>query len=306
MSASRSHMIDRAGLAPSHASLSVPLWVCLVAALGAAVPQSPPSVAAPVRGALVIHGGGSIGREVLNRFVTLAGGKDASIVMIPTANGDPAVSPNTVRLFTQVGVDSTRVTVLHTLSRPEADSQPFADRLRSATGVWFGGGRQWVLADVYLHTRTQQEIEGVLARGGVVGGLSAGASFLASYLVRGSPINNTIVMAPGHEEGLGLLAGSAIDTHAVGRNRQDDLDQVIAAHPDLVGIGLGEETAIVVEQGQFEVVGPPGRSRVFVHTRQNGEAKSVTLYLGDRFDLKALAKVGRVPLVSKWNFRPRY
>ena len=262
------------------------------AALAASIAQSPPVVTTPGRGALVIEGGGSIGRDIVSRFVELAGGKQAAtIAMIPSANGEPTPSPNTTRLFTQVGVPADHVFVLHTLNRPEADSAAFAERLRSATGVWFGGGRQWVLADVYLHTRTHREVSAVLERGGVVGGLSAGASFLASYLVRGSPINNTIVMAPGHEEGLGLLGGTAIDTHVVGREREDDLDQVILAHPDLLGIGLGEETAIVVQQGKFEVTGPAGRSRVFIHTLQNGRPKTATLYRGDRFDLTTLVKV---------------
>jgi cyanophycinase len=278
---------------PAVVTYRLPFALWALAALAGAAWQSPPAVAAPEHGALIIGGGGSIGRDIVERFVALAGGKDASIAMIPTANGELAVSPNTTRLFTQVGVSPGRVTVLHTLSRPEADSESFAGRLQSATGVWFGGGRQWVLADIYLHTRTHREIESVLKRGGVVGGLSAGASFLASYLVRGSPLNNRIVMSPGHEEGLGLLGGSAIDTHVISRSRQDDLDSVLAAHPELLGIGLAEETAIVVQHGEFEVIGPMGRSRVFVHMRQNGVATSVTLYRGDRFDLKTLTKVRR-------------
>ena len=73
--------------------------------------------------------------------------------------------------------------------------------LRDATGVWIPGGRQWRLVDSYLNTRTHRELQRVLERGGVVGGTSAGASILGSYLVRGSPETNTIVMAPGYEEG---------------------------------------------------------------------------------------------------------
>ena len=76
------------------------------------------------------------------------------------------------------------VTVLHTRDRAEADTEAFVAPLKTARGVWFGGGRQWRLVDAYMGTRTQREIEAVLARGGVIGGGSAGATIQGSYLVR--------------------------------------------------------------------------------------------------------------------------
>ena len=115
------------------------------------------------------------------------------------------------------------VTVLHTRDRAVADTEAFVAPLKTARGVWFGGGRQWRLVDAYMGTRTQREIEGVLARGGVVGGSSAGATIQGSYLVRGAREGNHIMMAKGYEEGFGYLRGVAIDQHLLVRGRQDDL-----------------------------------------------------------------------------------
>src|SRR5258708_6539899 len=81
-----------------------------------------------------------------------------------------------------------------------------------------------------------KELEAVVWRGGVSGGSSGGASILASYLVRGAGEGNTIMMAPGYEQGFGFLRGVAIDQHLLRRKRENDMVAVIAAHPKLLGI----------------------------------------------------------------------
>jgi len=164
-----------------------------------------PVVKAPGRGSLVIVGGGRVGREILSRFFELAGGTDALLVVIPTAGGAETYGPDYsgLKMFRDFGV--TNITVLHTTDRKVADSEAFVKPIANARAVWFPGGRQWHLVDSYLHTRTEHEIEKVLERGGVVGGSSAGASILASYLVRGAREDNKIMMAPGYEEGFGLI-----------------------------------------------------------------------------------------------------
>ena len=206
----------------------------------------------PERGALVIVGGGKVGADILGRMFDLAGGKDAPLVVIPTANGQdefPADWPG-LKMFKDFG--ATNITVLHTKDRTVADSEAFVRPITTAKVVWFVGGRQWRLVDAYAHTRTQREVERVLERDGVVAGSSAGASILSSYMVRGARENNFIMMAPGYEEGFGLIKGVAIDQHMLTRNRQDDLEEVVAKRPDVLGIGIDESTAIVVRGQQFE------------------------------------------------------
>jgi hypothetical protein len=147
-----------------------------------------------------------MGVDVFRRFVALAGGSNAPIVVIPTALGAAQYSSNEVDVVWLKLAGATHITLLHTFDPKIADSEHFVAPLMAAKGVWLGSGRQWILADAYLHTRTQHEIEAVLDRGGVVGGVSAGATFLGSYLVRGAVENDTTMMSPGHEEGLGMIS----------------------------------------------------------------------------------------------------
>src|SRR5690348_14985261 len=218
----------------------------------------------PSQGYLVIVGGGAVGPEITNRIIELAGGPDVPMVYVPTAeDGDPKTTPESTFLF-KAGVQ--HVTILHTRDPKVADTAAFVAPLLTARAVWFEGGRQWRLADAYLNTRTEKELVRVLQRGGVIGGSSAGATIQGSYLVRGAPEGNTIMMAPGHEQGFGFLRNSAIDQHVLTRHREDDLDPVIARYPKLLGIGIDESTAVVVHGDQFEVI---GKSKVLIHDSKN-------------------------------------
>jgi cyanophycinase len=258
-----------------------------------------PVVTGPEQGALVIVGGGKVGADILTRLFDLGGGRHAPLVVIPTANGadEYADDWSGLKLFKDFG--ATNVTLLHTNDRAVADSEDFVRPLTTAKIVWFVGGRQWRLVDAYAHTRTQREVERVLERGGVVAGTSAGASILASYMVRGARENNYIMMAPGYEEGFGLIKGVAIDQHMLTRNRQDDLEEVVEKHPEILGIGLDESTAIVVRGQEFEVV---GASKVAIHDgrtvkgaqERNGK-KYYFMAPGEKYDLTKLERIGKVP-----------
>jgi cyanophycinase len=251
----------------------------------AAIASGP--VVGPANGTLIVAGGGSLGHEIVQRFLELAGGPDASIVVIPTAGGDTAYAQDWggADLLRRAG--ARRVTILHTLDRGEADSEAFVAPLRTARAVWFPGGRQWRLVDSYLGTRTERELHALLERGGVVGGTSAGASIQASYLVRGAREGNHIMMAPGYERGFAFLRGVAVDQHVVPRRRLADLPLVIERHPRLLGIGIDEGTAIVVQGDEFEVI---GTSKVFVYGGEDpndSDGPYVTLDPGGRYDMGA-------------------
>ena len=176
----------------------------------------------PPRGALVLVGGAMRDPAILDRFVTLAGGREAPIVLIPTAGGAETYGPDWPGAAAFRAAGASRLTVLHTTDRATADTETFSEPIRQAGGVWFGGGRQWRLADAYLDTRVHAELRRLLERGGVIGGSSAGATILGSYLVRGDTRTNTIMMGD-HEEGFGFLRDTAIDQHLLRRNRQFDL-----------------------------------------------------------------------------------
>lgn len=237
----------------------------------------------PKEGALVIVGGGRIGREIVERFVGLAGGTDAEVVVIPTATESEVFDAKRAGESFTRAFGMKRVTVLHTRDRAEADTEAFVAPLKTARAVWFGGGRQWRLVDSYMGTRAQKEIEAVLTRGGVIGGSSAGATIQGSYLVRGAREGNTIMMAPGYEAGFGYLRGVAIDQHLLARKRENDMVAVIEAHPELLGLGIDEATAVVVRGNRFEIV---GGSKVAIYDGKDHDGKRYYfLAAGDQFDL---------------------
>lgn len=230
-------------------------------------------------GVLIAMGGGNGTPEIFARWKSLGGGKNAHVVLIPTANnpGDD-IAPVVNGLRQVFGVQD--VSVLDTHDRAQADSAGFVAPLKQATFVFIDGGRQWRLADAYLGTRVERELRSVLKRGGVIAGSSAGASILASYLSKGDPNGPEVVMAKGHERGFGLLPNSAIDQHVSERNREHDLERVVAAHPKLLGIGIDPNTIIVVQGDQFEVI---GNGRVSI-TEAGHQLYSIAS--GSHFDLR--------------------
>lgn len=208
-------------------------------------------------GHLVIVGGNLSDSSIYARFLELAGGPDAPIVIIVTAGSDENLFDNgglenIKKRFSENGFNNYEI--LHARNRDEANSKTFVKPITKASGLWFTGGRQWRLADSYLDTRTHQEIQKLLDRGGVVGGSSAGASIMGSYLVRGDTKTNTVMMGD-HERGLALMTNCAIDQHLLVLNRQFDILEILEVHPELLGIGLDENTAIIVHGDEFEVIG---------------------------------------------------
>ena len=238
----------------------------------------------PKNGSLVIVGGAMRDQAITEKFIELAGGPDALIVVIPTAGGADEYDQEWrgLRAFRAAG--ATNLTVLHTYDRDEADTDEFARPIHEAGGVWFGGGRQWRLADSYLNTKTHEALWDLLDRGGAIGGSSAGATIQGSYLARGDTRTNTVMMGD-HEEGLAFVKNVAIDQHLLRRNRHFDLLEITRARPELLGIGIDENTAIVVQGDEFEVI---GQSYVVIFDSQRQIDSGGDFYfmgVGDRFNL---------------------
>ena len=208
----------------------------------------------PEKGSLVVVGGGRMDESIVKRFIELAGGVDAPIVVIPTASGSDSFTQNSggARALREYG--ATNVTVIHTMDRSEADSDTFIEPLKKAKGVFFGGGRQWRLVDAYAGTKTETAFWKVLEKGGVIGGSSAGATIQGSYLARGDTRTNQTMMGD-HEEGFGFIKNIAIDQHSIARNRHFDMFDILKNRPELLGISIDESTAIVVQGNEFEVIG---------------------------------------------------
>ncbi len=249
----------------------------------------------PENGSLVIAGGGRMGPEITEKFIALAGGKNAVIIVIPTAAGGEIDIDNVWFAKQLKEFGASNIHILHTYDKKEADSESFITLLKKADAVWFGGGRQWRLVDAYGGTRTEKLLWEVLNRDGVIGGTSAGATIQGSYLARGDTKNNQIMMGD-HEEGFGYIKNLAIDQHVLARNRQFDMFDILQNRPELLGIGIDESTAIVVKDNEFEVI---GESNVLIYdgtfwSREGSELKTLPekenvfyfLQNGDKYDMK--------------------
>lgn len=220
-------------------------------------PPAKPKTPFVENGTLVIVGGGGMPQGLMQRFVELAGGVEkARLVYVPCSEQETLAAPQrTVEEWKKMGVQ--HAAFIHTKDRHQAnDDKAFLAPLKDATGIWFGGGRQWNFADSYYGTTAHKLMKEVVQRGGVIGGSSAGASIQARYLARATPISNFDIMAPGYERGgLGFISGLAIDQHFTQRGRQKDMTQLVNRYPQLLGVGLDEATAIIVQKSVAEVVG---------------------------------------------------
>lgn len=266
-------------------------------------PLSAQKSAGPPNGTLIVDGGGTT-EAIVRRFVELAGGPQARIVVIATAPSSIRFGEKNVILdpdwprdrleWTQYhdylkrwfGVE--RIEIIHTRDRRTADSEAFVAPINSATGVYLTPGNSGRLADAYLGTRTLTALKMMLDRGGVVFGSSAGAIIQGSFTVRGRP-DKPLLMAPGRTTGFGFLTNVAINPHLTSAKRDAELVNVVDAHPHILGIGIDDDAALLVRKNTFEVIGT-GRVAIYDNVRREG-SWYYWLKPGDRFDLSTWTKL---------------
>jgi cyanophycinase len=256
-------------------------------------------------------------RVILTRFVDLAGGPDAHIVVISTASSLGEEATELYRhLFMQMG--AARVSGLRPLTRQEANDQASAQVMDGATGVFLTGGNQLKLASVLGGTELGAAVQRASLRGAAVGGTSAGASAVSTHMMAFGASGAT----PKHRMaqvsvGLGILDGVVIDQHFEQRTRLGRLLAVIAQSPSLVGLGLDEDTAAIVDADDvLEVIGRGAvtivdGSSVVTDSYQTKGHKAMmvsgavlhSLPSGWRFDLRNRRLLGHVEVPRPKRFR---
>ncbi len=211
------------------------------------------------KGVLVIIGGAEDKKQecaILRKVVKLAGGRQAKIVILTTATEKPTeVGQEYLKIFKQIGVQE--IEILDIAYR-EAGQEMNASRIiEEASGIFFTGGDQLRITSLLGGTTLDWALQQAYQQGAVVAGTSAGASAMSSTMIVEGPGEeaaklNTVQMAPG----MGLLNGVVIDQHFDQRGRLGRLLSAVAQNPGYLGIGLDEDTAIVVyASGEFEVIG---------------------------------------------------
>jgi cyanophycinase len=233
--------------------------------------ESPPLASAPLRrlrqGPVMPIGGAekkdkNDDNSILTRFVELAGGKRARIVVIPTASEEAdETGKQYVEVFTKLG--SKEVQVLEVKERQDANARPAIEQIEAASGIFITGGDQARLVSLVAGTHVMECVRERNAEGIVVAGTSAGASIVGAHLMSGEnelPVNSNDASArKGMVElvaGFGLLQDVIVDQHFSQRGRMGRLLTAFAANPGLIGIGLDEDTAVVIERdGTLEALG---------------------------------------------------
>ncbi len=215
-------------------------------------------MAEQVEGKLLIIGGAEdkVGeRKVLKRFVQEAGGRESRITVLTVATEYPRqVGLEYHALFLELG--ALEVQVLDVIDRPQANTQGIGKQFEKSTGVFFTGGDQLRITGLLGGTLLGQMLQQLYEQGVIIAGTSAGASAMSDTMIvggeAGTARKNALTMAPG----LGLLRSVVIDQHFAQRGRIGRLLSAIAQNPYVLGVGIDEDTAILVRSdAQFTVVG---------------------------------------------------
>jgi cyanophycinase len=183
--------------------------------------------------------------QILKRFVQVAGGDSADIVVIPTASQMRSTGPRYERIFAELG--AARATALDFDTRRDCEEPSRLERLQRATGVFFTGGNQLRLSTLLGGTPIAKMVRQLNAAGVPVAGTSAGAAFICEHMIAfgdegSTPIAGSVRLAAG----LGLTNRFIIDQHFRQRDRLGRLLTALAYNPFAVGIGLDEDTAAFI------------------------------------------------------------
>jgi cyanophycinase len=256
------------------------------------------------KGHLVIIGGVQT-KDIIAKFVELAGGKDARIIIIPNAGSEPIENSEIQQKeFSELGAQSDYIL----FSRETADSESNLKKMEWANAVFFLGGDQSILTHDMLNTKLLNKVyEIYYKKGGVVGGTSAGAAVMSEVMITGNELKNKdssssfITIEQNNievKQGFGFLKNAIIDQHFLKRKRHNRLISTLIEHPKLFGIAIDESTAIIVYPDEtFRVI---GNNQVLIYDPTNGtdiridkngnlgitDMKLHILISGDKFNMK--------------------
>lgn len=275
-------------------------------------------------GALVLHGGGLVTNDVFDRFIELAGGKKAKIVFVPSAGfrmGDYSSETELLKTLRfrysgwaglQRSGEVASFGFLYTDTPEDAESPKFVRPIDEATGVWFSGGSQLRLNYRFVgqhpeQTRFQAALARVIARGGVVGGTSAGTAAIPEIMTLWSEREHD--EAPANAiaaHGLGLMTGAIVEQHFESRggrlerflglfrdsNRLDNLSGRRGIGNHMIGLAIEEPAALIVQGNHLQTLGN-GSTHIFL--KSAGGRSIVWHELGPR-DSAVLKKGEATPI----------
>lgn len=269
-------------------------------------------VNASPKGHLFIIGGGKRPAEMMKKFISLAEGfRNGKIVILPMASSVPEeVGPEQTLQLKNFGAKSVE---FHILTRGDALNPESVKLFEDIGGVFFSGGAQSRLANVLLDTPIHKMLIDFYEAGGVIGGTSAGATVMSEIMITGDEKRD---VEEGHAfetieadnivtaRGFGFIKTAVIDQHFVRRKRHNRLISLIGENPEILGVGIDESTAIIVNPDEtFDVIGDRSvvvydfsGADVTISPNNRIRAHAGRIHIlrqGDKFDLKACRTINQ-------------
>lgn len=256
------------------------------------------------KGHLVIIGGGERPDYMMEKIVELAGGVSAKFIIVPNASSDPVETGNYyIEEFKKYGVSDVNYILCDSSN---ADADTVLQQLEGATGIYLAGGDQSRLTNTFNGTKFLQKLHKIYENGGMIAGTSAGAAVQSKIMITGNEL-----IYPDAErafaciqkgnietvEGFGFITKAVIDQHHIARKRHNRLLSVILEKGGLLGIGIDESTAIVVNPDDtFEVLGEytilvydaTKAKNIAADEKNNLSARNIKLHIlksGDKYNL---------------------
>ncbi len=218
----------------------------------------------PPRGHLVVVGGGGVPDDVLSRALALSGGSAAAVLVFPQASELADTGEVACEMWRKAGATDVRWL-------PVTDVPVALEAVRRAALIWFPGGDQNRLMKAFEGTGIAAAILARYRDGATVGGTSAGAAVMSRAMITGDADLQSITSgATKIADGLGLWPEVVVDQHFLKRQRQSRLISLVLDHPALVGVGIDEQTAVIVYGSRFDVV---GRSSVLVFDARGAQVE---------------------------------
>jgi len=214
-----------------------------------ATPVEDPIPVAMKKGTLIVAGGGSIPSDLRPRALELAGGYDAKILIIPWASQREDAGSGTVVTWQEAGATDVKVI-------PD-DAKKARKAIEESDLIWLVGGSQVRLMDAFRQRELIEAVRTSHGRGTIIAGTSAGAAVMSRYMITGNAeLKSLVADSTELVEGLGLWQGVIVDQHFLARQRWARLFTAVASHPDQIGVGIDERTAVVVDpDGSWQVIG---------------------------------------------------
>jgi cyanophycinase len=241
---------------------------------------SPASSVLRKKGSIIIAGGGPHKGPIDDAF-TLRAGKRVGIITTASGHAGTKKTKEDIPYYWMTPPEGVEVDLLHPTDPRDVDDPSFADCIDDWTAAWVPGGAQKRL-EIFRNTLVLEKLRKLWERGGVIGGTSAGAAVMGDIMIRqGYP-------EPELCEGFGFVPNAVFDQHVDTRNRMERLLRTLRKHPTHAGVGIAEETAVLLDEDEnAEVI---GKGTVNFHAPNSD--KPIIFYPGDIFNLRT-SKVHR-------------